>query len=126
MRHVPPKAGGLPVPHAISIALGGFNPVEKYDRQIWIISPGRGQNKKCVQSPPSYIFDVLLLSCNTILTYSLQKPIAAHDRNSQTLAKLATINTKGLIHPRILLDVVKAGAFVGGRSKDYAHGLAYV
>ena len=26
MCHVPPKAGGLP--HAISIALGGFNPVE--------------------------------------------------------------------------------------------------
>lgn len=84
--------------------------VEKYDRQICIISPGRGQNKKWLQSPPSYIFDVLLLSCNTILTYSLQKPIAAHDRNSQTLAKLATINTKGLIHPRILLDCVKAGA----------------
>lgn len=31
MRHVPPKAGGLPVPHAISIALGGFNPSWK----IW-------------------------------------------------------------------------------------------
>ena len=32
--------------------VGGFNPVEKYARQNWIISPGKGENKKCLKPPP--------------------------------------------------------------------------
>ena len=32
--------------------VGGFNPFEKY-KSNWIISPGRGENKKHVKPPPS-------------------------------------------------------------------------
>ena len=31
---------------------GGFNPFEKYQSN-WIISPGKGENKKCLKPPPS-------------------------------------------------------------------------
>ena len=31
--------------------VGGFNPFEKYSSN-WIISPGKGENKKCLKPPP--------------------------------------------------------------------------
>ena len=31
--------------------VGGFNPSEKYQSN-WIISPGRGETKKCLKRPP--------------------------------------------------------------------------
>ena len=31
--------------------VGGFNPFEKYDRQNWIISPNRDENKKYLKPP---------------------------------------------------------------------------
>ena len=36
----------------IYILVGGFNPFEKYQSN-WIISPGRGENKKYLKPPPS-------------------------------------------------------------------------
>ena len=32
--------------------VGGFNPFEKYSSN-WIISPGRGENKKSLKPPPN-------------------------------------------------------------------------
>ena len=34
------------------ILVGSFNPSEKYSSN-WMISPGRGKNKKCLKPPPS-------------------------------------------------------------------------
>ena len=34
--------------------VGGFNPFEKNISQNWIISPGRGENKKYVKPPPRF------------------------------------------------------------------------
>ncbi len=42
----PPQSSGL-------YLVGGFNPSEKY-LSNWIVSPGRGENKKCLKPPPSY------------------------------------------------------------------------
>ncbi len=39
-------------PCMVYLLVGGFNPIEKYQSN-WIISPGRGENKKCVKPPPS-------------------------------------------------------------------------
>ena len=36
----------------VSNLVGGFNPSEKY-LSNWIISPGRGENKKYLKPPPS-------------------------------------------------------------------------
>ena len=36
----------------IAYVVGGFNPIEKYWSN-WIISPGRGEKKKCLKPPPS-------------------------------------------------------------------------
>ncbi len=38
-----------------NILVGGFNPFEKYSSN-WIISPSRGEHKKCLKSPPSICF----------------------------------------------------------------------
>ena len=35
--------------------VGGFNPSEKYYVLNWIISPGRGENKKSLKPPPSFL-----------------------------------------------------------------------
>ena len=40
-----------------SLLVGGFNPFEKYYSN-WIISPGRGENKKCLKPPPSILLMV--------------------------------------------------------------------
>ena len=53
---------------------------------------------------------------------SPQKPSTA-PWASPTLAKLATIDTKGLIHPRILLDFGKARAFVADLQNMLMHWL---
>ena len=33
--------------------VGGYNPFEK-DESNWIISPSRGEHKKCLKPPPSF------------------------------------------------------------------------
>ena len=38
---------------------GGFIPFQKYSSN-WIISPGRGENKKCLKPPPRKIQETLL------------------------------------------------------------------
>jgi len=34
--------------------VGGFNPFEKYESK-WESSPSRGENKKCLKPPPSFV-----------------------------------------------------------------------
>ena len=40
--------------NGVSILVGGFNPVEKYQSN-WIISPGRGENQKYLKPPPRIV-----------------------------------------------------------------------
>ena len=44
----------------LSNLVGGFNPFEKYWSN-WIISPGRGENKKCLKPPPSNCRNLIIL-----------------------------------------------------------------
>ena len=44
--------------YQIANLVGGFNPSEKYARQIGSFSPGRGDHKKCLKPPPSYIIGI--------------------------------------------------------------------
>ena len=37
--------------------VGGFNPFEKYVSN-WMISPGRGENKKYLKPPPSFLLSI--------------------------------------------------------------------
>ena len=42
----------------VALLVGGFNPSEKYESN-WIISPGRGEHKKCLNPPPSILLTYL-------------------------------------------------------------------
>ena len=50
--------------------VGGFNPSEKYWSNS-IISPGRGENKKCLKPPPSFLF--VLEAASTAAIYILHQ-----------------------------------------------------
>ena len=42
----------------VALLVGGFNPSEKYESN-WIISPVRGENKKCLNPTPSILLTLL-------------------------------------------------------------------
>ena len=50
----PPSNISLNRNYLVTIMVGIFNPSEKYESN-WIISPGRGENKKYLKPPPNYI-----------------------------------------------------------------------
>ena len=56
----------LKLPFRGVFLVGGFNPSKKYESK-WESSPGRGENKKCLKPPPSFLscFQDTLLCWNS-------------------------------------------------------------
>ena len=89
-------AGTIPKPKLNStqnlLLVGGFNPIEKY-QSIWIISPGRGENKKSLKPPPSLCF---VSFCCSSLHHS--SPCHRWDSIGWTVTKLGDIDGTQNLH----------------------------
>ena len=58
------------------ILVGGFKLIEKYESN-WIISPGKGENKKCLKPPPRILLNlgIYLEIQNPTTTFCQLKPL---------------------------------------------------
>ena len=84
-----------------NLPLGGFNPSEKYESK-WESSPGRGENKKYLKPPPSYVSMIICgqTSAKEISKTKPTKPPGKGGSKAPTVVQdFSTNNSTGYIAP---------------------------